>query len=243
MKNFLIYPLLTLYLTIIFLPGIVFAHQPRIVSNDFTVISNPEISQAFYGELKGVPAEFQIKSDSEFSLYVGILVPDIPNIKKDISVEIYKIDGEKKEMLAMLDGTKFDWFAFYEEFGGDNYFWGPEYKAEESLTAIGLMGKIVPAGDYRIKVYSPSNLGKYSLVTGYLESFPFTEILNALILVPKLKLNFFNKPLSEILFAPFVLGPVILVSLLSVGAYILRLKYKNLYPKKNTVRDNDLKIF
>ena len=121
-------------------------------------------------------------------------------------------------------------------------FW-QEYKAEESLTAIGLMGKIVPAGDYRIKVYSPSNLGKYSLVTGYLESFPFTEILNALILVPKLKLNFFNKPLSEILFAPFVLGPVILVSLLSVGAYILRLKYKNLYPKKNTVRDNDLKIF
>jgi len=35
-------------------------------------VKNPEISQAFYGELKGRSAEFRIQSGTDFRLYVGV---------------------------------------------------------------------------------------------------------------------------------------------------------------------------
>jgi len=75
-----------------------FAHQPRIVSEEMTQIENPEVSQAFYTELKGEPDYYQIESEEPFKLYVEILVPDLEGIDKDVSVEISGKDlqiGEK----------------------------------------------------------------------------------------------------------------------------------------------------
>ena len=92
------------------------AHQPRFVTENLTVIYNPEISQAFYGELNGNPEYFQINSGKEFNLYLGILVPDTKNIEKDVSL---KLNNE-----IILNGLNFTWTYFFEEFAGDNYYKG-----------------------------------------------------------------------------------------------------------------------
>ncbi|MFH0874294.1 MAG: hypothetical protein V1846_05670 [Candidatus Komeilibacteria bacterium] len=173
------------------IPFSVSAHQPRIVGSNLVEISNPEVSQAFYGELKGAPAQFRISSSQDFKLYIGLLVPAIPNIKKDISAEVYRVEDGKNVPVAVLDGSNFNWTFFYEEFGQDNYFWGPEYAAADSARGRELKGQPVPAGDYRIKVSNPENSGKYVLVTGFLETFPLSEILHASIIMPRLKAQFF----------------------------------------------------
>ena len=190
-------------------PVLASAHQPRIVGSGLTDIANPEVSQAFYGELMGAPADFRIRSDRDFTLYVGLLVPDIPGVRKDISAAIYRVTDGTSEPLALLDGGNFVWAPFYEEFAGDNYLWGPEYKADDSVTGKELKGRPVPAGEYRIRVFSPSNLGKYTLVTGYVETFPFSEIVNASIVVPRLKAQFFGYPLSVLVTSPYVFGYVL----------------------------------
>jgi len=224
--------LLALFL---FMPGLVWAHQPRIVENAMVEINNPEVSQAFYGELKGSPCEFRIQSNQDFRLYVGLLVPDIPNIQKDISAQIYRIKDGKNETIALLDGSHFEWTPFFEDFAKDHYFWGPEYKADDSQKGVELEGRLVTAGDYRIKVFSPSNFGKYTLVTGFLEVFPFAEILNASITVPRLKAQFFGYPLSVLVASPYVWGYLLAIYAL---AFIVGFIYRFIFKKfaKNSAR-------
>jgi hypothetical protein len=163
----------------IFISDIVFAHQPRIVSEQFTLIRNPEISQAFYGNLKGKSNYYQISSDKEFNLYVGILVPDIENIDKDVSVKIFL---ENEETEYFLNGTDYEWTYFYEEFGGDSYYEGPELET------------VAEKGTYIIEVFSQDNDGKYVLAVGKKEEFPLDEFINTIITLPRLKEEFFEKP-------------------------------------------------
>ena len=212
-----------LFLLILFIPCKALAHQPRIVKNNFVEITNPEVSQAFYGELRGEPIEYQINSDRDFRLYVGILLPDIPNAHKDISAEIYRIKDGGKETIALLDGTHFEWTPFYEEFAKDNYWWGPEYKAEDSQKGVQLRGKQVERGNYRIRVFNPINQGKYVLVTGDLEKFPPKEMIKALVVVPQLKLHFFGEPLSRTLLSPFGWGTILFYYLFAfIVGFLLR---------------------
>ncbi len=170
---------------LLFISDIVFAHQPRLVSEQFTLIRNPEISQAFYGNLKEKSDYYQINSDEEFNLYVGVLVPDIENIDKDVSVKIVlEHDHEKKheETEYFLNGTDYEWTYYYEEFGGDSYYQGPELKT------------IAEKGTYIIEVFSQDNKGKYVLVVGEKEEFPLDEFINTIITLPRLKEEFFEKP-------------------------------------------------
>jgi hypothetical protein len=192
---------------LMFIPGNASAHLPRLVESDsdFVVITDPEISQAFYGELQGKPMEYHIISDREFRLYVGILVPDIPQVRKDISVEIHNMAIESHETIAILDGTTFEWTPYFEKFAKDHYFWGPEYKADDSIKGIKLTGRTVPAGDYSIGVFSPTNQGKYCLVVGDVEDFSLKNSLDLLI-IPQIKLHFFNESLTSILLNYFGWG-------------------------------------
>ncbi|MCX6089998.1 MAG: DUF2892 domain-containing protein [Candidatus Atribacteria bacterium] len=212
--------LLALFL---FMPGRALAHQPRIVKGNFVEITNPEVSQAFYGELPGAQVEYRINSDREFRLYVGILVPDIPDVRKDIAAEIYRVKDGGKETVALLDGSQFEWTPFYEDFAKDSYFWGPEYKADDSQKGVELKGRLVPSGDYHIKVFSPTNQGKYSLVVGDLEEFPLKEIINAMTTVPQVKLKFFGEPLSKVLLSPFGGGTILVFYLFAfIVGFLLR---------------------
>ena len=190
---------------IIFLAGysLAFAHQPRLVKVDETIVNNPEISQAFYGELKGEPSRFIIESDSVFKFYAGILVPDLPDADTGISVLIKRtpVEGGAEDIISLLDGSNFEWKKFHEEFADDDYLWGPEYRDPEA-----------PAGKYIIEVFSSGNKGKYSLAIGETEKFPLSEILNTVITLPQIKSEIFGKSVLTSFFNPiglFIFGPIV----------------------------------
>jgi len=195
------------------LPVLVFAHQPRIVEDNFTLIKNPEVSQAFYGELKGVTVFYKIQTENPIKLYVGVLVPAVENTDKDVSVEIER----EEDFYYLLDGINFDWELFYEEFAGDDYFKGPEFSTD------------VEAGEYNIKVFSPDNFGKYVLVVGEKEELPFNEMINTLVNLPSLK-KFFDKSPWQAFLAPIVLRflvlPILFLGAFAFVAYYLIVKKK-----------------
>jgi hypothetical protein len=180
--------LISLLAFLLVLP-LVSAHQPRLEMNiknseqSPILIEDPEISKAYYGELKGNPDYYKIVSDKPFSLYVNILVPDIAveNLTR-LSVEV---KGASNNVIIFLNGTNSTWKEFYEPFGNDNYLKGPEARVN------------VSAGSYQIKVFNSENVGKYSLAIGEIEEFPAIEIIKSLYSVPLLQVQFFNKPVYE----------------------------------------------
>jgi len=155
----------------------------------------PEVSKAYYGKLDGEPAIYTITSPIPFALYVGVLVPDITDQKKDVSAVILK-DGTE---VAILESSGFAWTKFSEPFGHDTYFKGPEYKAK------------VEAGSYEIRVWSSNNDSKYSLAIGEIEAFDLKESLNAVTLIPELKKDFFNKSPIDFILSPLGIGLIVIV--------------------------------
>ena len=203
------------------LPKQAWAHQPRIVSQEKLQVENPEVSQAFYGELKGKPVSFEINSTKPFILYLNLLVPDLPGIEKDVSARVYS--GE--EEIFFLDGTNFNWVSFFEEFAGDNYFKGPEIEEE------------VEQGKYLVEVFSSDNQGKYVLAIGKKEEFPPGETVETIFLLPQLKKNFFNKsPFTAFfnLIGLFLLIPLLILFAIVLIAFFLIRKIKR---KKRTEKE------
>lgn len=180
--------------------GPVSAHQPRLdVGTAVTVenpiiVENPEISQAFYGQLNGKPVYYQIKSDKPFHLYINLLVPTSPGQGGEfVSAQVTDTSGN---VVMFLNGTNSTWTPYFEEFGGDYYLKGPEATLQ------------VPAGTYNIKIFNSQNQGKYSIAIGKIEAFPANEAITALFTLPLLKEQFFAKPLITLFieFAGIILG-------------------------------------
>lgn len=173
-----------LLVSVIALLGVCSAHQPRLVWDQATtesnpiIVTNPEVSQAFYGILSGQSDYYQITSDTGFLLYINIVVPDLSGQRTDFMVDISE---ENIAVYTRLDGTRFLWTGFYEEFAGDKYLRGPEIQKE------------VPAGTYNIKVSNKDNQGKYSLAIGKIESFAIGESFKTIARLPALKIHFFEK--------------------------------------------------
>jgi hypothetical protein len=189
------------------------AHQPRLVIGanasleNPIVIQNPEISQAFYGELNGQPNYYKITSNKPFKFYINLLVPASPGMPADfISADL--LDSSGKTIL-FVNGTNSTWEPYFEEFGGDNYLKGPEARA--NLTA----------GTYYIKVFNANNTGKYNIAVGEIEAFPPDETLKALVTIPLLKEQFFGKPVTT-LFLEFIGIILALGSLLVLFAMLLK---------------------
>jgi hypothetical protein len=219
------------FLSILFIPILVLAHQPRLAESNFIEVQNPEISQAFYGKLEGEPVYYKIESSEPFNLYVGILVPDVPNIDKDVSAEIYIEKDGQKELLALLDGLNHNWPAYYEEFAGDDYFWGPEFEAENAGEFIP-KGKRVEAGIYLVKVFSPDNQGKYVFVVGEKEEFPASEIINTIKVLPKLKSDFFGKSAWSAFFNRIGFYLIIPLAIVIILALVILIIIKKIKRKK-----------
>jgi len=217
MKKLIIF--VFLFLTVCVLPTTTSAHQPRIVNDNKILVTSPEVSKAYYGMLNGIPAVYTINADKPFALYVGVLVPDVVGQKKDISAVILK-DGKE---IAVLNGVDFMWEKFFEPFGHDTYWQGPEYKAD------------VGVGTYQIRVSSINNDSKYSLAIGEIEAFDFKETLNALTLIPQLKKDFFNQSPAGFIFSPFGYGLIIIMFVL---AFIFGFIYRALLKKisRNRIR-------
>lgn len=168
-----------------FLPFTASAHQPRLImdrAGELIEVKKAEISQAFYGELQGQGQDFIVKSEETFELYVNVLSPDIPEATQDFSLAVYKklANGNDLLMFTLLSNEKI-WTKYYEPFGGDSYFMGPEKTIE------------LTKGEYVIKLANPNMKGKYVLAVGKKESFPPVEMIRTLITLPKLKAQFFGK--------------------------------------------------
>ncbi|MDH4330893.1 MAG: hypothetical protein OEV93_05075 [Candidatus Moranbacteria bacterium] len=204
--------------------GVVSAHQPRLVESENVVIENPEVSQAFYGELVGEPAFYELESENPFDLYVAILVPDVPGVSKDVSAEISR-EGNGG-FSVFLDGENFEWTEYYEEHAGDNYFSGP-YFSDENKDELHPKGVRVSEGKYVIKVSNLSNQGKYVLVVGDTESFPLREIARTVTVMPGLK-KYFEKSIFESFSTPtmvrFLLVVIVaLVAMITLVWWIVKL--------------------
>jgi steroid 5-alpha reductase family enzyme len=158
----------------------VLAHQPRVGTENIQV-EDVEVSKAYYGDLNGVPHIYTIDSDKEFSIYVNVLIPG-NELTHTISAELSK----DNEVIEFLDGENFEWEVWYEEFARDYYMKGPELGENFKSTSK------LSAGKYEVKVFNQNNQGKYSLAIGEKEEFPAPEIVNAILLVPWLKLTFFG---------------------------------------------------
>jgi len=197
---------LIIILVLIF-PVLAFAHQPRITSSAYTIVPDPEISKAYYSKLDGEAQSYEISSEKSFTLYLNILVPDIDGQKKDVSAIVIKEEDTSSAPLALLNGVDFTWEKFFEPYGHDTYWKGPEYKAE------------IPAGKYLINVSSSSNDSKYALAIGEKENFNFKETMNDLHLVPQLKKTFFNESPIDFIFSPFGWGLLLAFLVISVIIY------------------------
>jgi len=184
---------------LVLLPTLASAHQPRLTESRLTQVVNPEISKAYYGTLIGEPDVYRIEATTPFSLYVNVLVPERLGQKKDVSAVVLK-DGTQ---IAVLEGATFEWKEFFEPFGYDTYWQGPEYKAR------------VEAGTYEIRVWSSNNDSKYSLAIGEIEAFDLKETVNALTLIPKLKKDFFNISPVDFIFSPFGYGLILIMFILA----------------------------
>jgi len=214
------YKIILLALCAVFLmPNFALAHQPRITESRLTEVPSPEVSKAYYGKLTGAPDVYIVSSSVSFGFYVNVLVPDIAGQKKDVSAVILKGGAE----IAKLDSANFAWESFYEPFGADTYWMGPEYKARAE------------AGTYEIRVFSPNNDSKYSLAIGELEAFDMKEGLNALTIIPELKKNFFNESPIGFIVSPFGWGLIVVMYLL---AFIIGFIYRAILKRlaKGTVR-------
>jgi len=204
MKIFLKYFAILFFAFIIFVPAIAEAHQPRLVRSNNTMVNDPETSKAYYGRLTGAPQTFFISAKTPFVLYVNILVPDIIGQPKDVSAIITKYSEAENSVLT-LDGPAFKWTRFWEPFGRDWYWQGPEYRQRAG------------AGQYEIKVRSINNDSKYSLAIGEVEAFDFNESVNALNLIPILKKNFFNESPIGFILSPFGYGYIIIIYLIALA--------------------------
>ena len=199
-KNNLIIVIVILFLILVSWPLKVLAHQPRLVEMEKINVTEPEISKAYYGNLSGKPHIYTISTSSPIDLYVNVLVPFIEGPEKNVIVKIFK--GE--QLMGILSPKKGDWKEFFEPFGHSMYWKGPEFKVRAD------------AGKYKIHVQSTEKSIRYVLATGEIEAFDGPESLNAILLIPKLKKDFFEEsPLSFIL-SPLGWGYVLLLQLLVI---------------------------
>ena len=192
--------ILFFFLSLISWPLAALAHQPRIVETEKINITKPEVSKAYYGKLSEKPHTYTISTSSAIDLYVNVLVPFIEGPRKNVVVKIFK-DGQP---LESLNPGENDWKKFFEPFGQSMYWQGPEFKIRAE------------AGKYKIIVQSREKNIRYVLATGEIEAFDGIESLNAILLIPKLKKNFFEEPPISFIFSPLGWGYILLLQILAI---------------------------
>jgi len=229
-KKIFLYFIFILFLAAGFLSckNIALAHLPRLVylKPDLAQINNPELSQAFYDELKGQPRDYFINSDKDFELYINLLVPAHSNPEGRYSADVFLLGATEPEKIEFLDGQNFKWEQFYEEWGRDYYLKGPE------------LSKQVSAGEYRIQVYSSDNQGKYVLAVGKKEQYGIKDLLNVYWQIPTLKTTFFNTSVFQFFLTPFGIGAIgaiggllILLALINYLIGVIKTKIKHAQAK------------
>ena len=198
-----------LFVIMLSFPLEVFAHQPRIVDTDKIYVTNPEVSKAYYAKLSEKPHTYIISVNSAIDLYVNVLFPYEEGPKKHITVNVFRDD----QSIGRLSSGEVAWKKFFEPFGQSMYWQGPELK------------KTVDAGKYEILVQSKEKNLRYVLAIGETEAWKGIDSINAILLIPELKKNFFEESPISFIFSPLGYGYILLLQLLALllGWVILRI--------------------
>lgn len=185
------------------------AQTLRVVeSSQEVIITNPESSTAYYGELKGAAQTYKVSSGEPFTLFLALIVPDVPGITTDLKAEV--LDTNNLEVpLTVLDGREVTWQAFTDTSGGDAYLAGPTFRAT------------IPEGSYDIRISSPDNQGQYVIIIGEERGFSLGRIFQAYNALPQIKTQFFGKQPVEALTSPLLMWPTIVIALTIAAILIL----------------------
>lgn len=203
-------------------PATLQAHLPRLVTSDTIRVIQPEISQAFYAHLSQAAHRYYLDETDTFDFYLQLLTPDLTGQRTDFLVNVFQNSGNLSgNLIYSIDTKEFQWTKYYEPYGGDHYLMGPEFRMK------------APPGIYTISISNSDNLGKYALAIGEKESWPPSEIWNTLVMLPKLKKDFFQKsPLTAYFNRVGVFLAICLLIIISVLFLILKLlrkQYRSLH--------------
>ena len=184
-------------LSILLLLGIfsqVYAHKPVFNENSIYPadapyeIEDPEISKAIYSTLIGDPHFYRIQSEVDFDFYAGILAAKIGEcpLNSKFSFEVLDSDFHK---IYLADGENFEWTPWYEEYGKQWYWNGPEIGQNFASN------EVFKAGTYYIKVFNNSNTGQYIMAVGDIEKFSITDIVGLIFSMGKIEDEFWDPSL------------------------------------------------
>ena len=184
-------------LSILLLLGIfsqVYAHKPVFNENSTYPadapyeIEDPEITKAIYSTLIGDPHFYRIQSEVDFDFYAGILAAKIGEcpLNSKFSFEVLDSDFHK---IYLADGENFEWTPWYEEYGKQWYWNGPEIGKDF------YSNEVFKAGTYYIKVFNNSNTGQYIMAVGDIEKFSITDIVGLIFSMGKIEDKFWDPSL------------------------------------------------
>jgi len=205
---------LALAFVILLLPASALAHAPRFVREQKVIeVTNPDISQAFYGWLDGQAVLYKIKTDVPQQLYIQLLVPDVKGVKTDLKAELKAHEGEGMKSFMLEDKTA--WPRWYEDFGGEWYLKGPELRQD------------VGTGTQSVFVSNADLYGPYVFVVGEKESFTPDEMLATLKMLPELHQEFFLRPWYSSFFNRVGLFMAIPFAVLAIIVFAMAMLYRH----------------
>ena len=148
-------------------------------------IKDVEISKAIYSKLNGSPHFYRVMSEESFNFYVGLTKPKLEDcpLGKTFSFDLL---NEYFVPIIKMDGSTFEWWPWFEEFGRKWYWIGPEMGENFRHT------QTFDAGTYYIRVNNQSNRGNYVLAVGDVESFPVGVMARMLRDLPKINRIFWK---------------------------------------------------
>ncbi len=206
--------------------NLIYSQPGSIAPSGNIQIKSPETSQVFYDVLRGKPRDYLVSSGKDFELYINILVPEVANMEGRYSATVSSVNDGVTTQIASLDGSSFNWQAFYSSFGRDWYWKGPE------------LDKQLSAGTYKIEVYSKDNEGEYVLTVGKNKSNSLWPLLNSCWQLPLLKVTFLKTSVLQ-----FFLTPSGIVAIGLLGAVLIFLALINYLVKliQDIIKHNQAK--
>ncbi len=154
-------------------------------------IEDPEISKAIYSTLSGNSHYYRIQSDVNFDFYAGILAAKIGECALENKFSFEVLDSEFHR-IDLADGESHKWTPWYEKYGKQWYWNGPE------IGKNFLSNRVYKAGTYYIKVFNNSNTGQYIMAVGDIEKFSFTDIVGLLFSMGDIEDEFWDPNLCNL---------------------------------------------
>ncbi len=185
-------------------PLIAFAYAPVWIGSTSTpVTADAGVARGYFGVLSGSPQVFNVSESQPVRLYVTVLQPAIAASKEDLSVAI--LDSQNPDIpLGVILGPSASWTPV--TYQGENYMKAPDFRAT------------LPAGDYRVQLWSGNNDAPYAIVIGEDEPNIFAKIRSGISALPQIERYFFNRSGASAISAPLLLWPLVIAILIIAAA-------------------------